>query len=42
VQLTDLGSWTNAGTYSYGGETYTVYNTASLQLLIDTAIVPTT
>jgi hypothetical protein len=42
VQLTDLSSWTNAGTYSYSGETYTIYNAGNLQLLIDTAINPTT
>ena len=42
VQLTDLGSWTAGSTYSYGGETYRIYNAGNLQLLIDTAIVPTT
>jgi hypothetical protein len=42
VQLTDLVSWTAGSTYSYGGETYRIYNANNMQLLIDTAIVPTT
>ena len=42
VQLTDLGSWSQSGTFSYASETYNVYNNGNAQLLIDQHMVPTT
>jgi hypothetical protein len=41
VTLSDLASWTAAGTTTYSGQTYTIYNhgTAAGQLLIDTDVV---
>ncbi|MFY7942896.1 MAG: beta strand repeat-containing protein, partial [Burkholderiaceae bacterium] len=42
VQLTDLGSWSQSGTFSYAGETYNVYNNGNAQLLIDQNMVPST
>jgi len=42
VQLTDLGSWSQSGTFIHAGETYNVYNNGNAQLLIDQNMVPTT